>query len=64
MRIHLSENKMEFVNPKMKWGFVNPKMKWGFADPKIKMGTTFFFRVWPYEAGRLYVLGIGDDYSG
>ena len=23
-----------------------------------------FFRVWPHEAGRLYILGIGDDYGG
>ena len=22
------------------------------------------FRVWPHEAGRLYILGIGDDYGG
>ena len=22
------------------------------------------FRVWPHEAGRLYMLGIGDNYGG
>ena len=26
--------------------------------------TSLPLRVWPHEAGRLYILGIGDDYGG
>ena len=32
--------------------------------PLEELPWTMGFRVWPQEAGRLYILGIGDDYGG